>query len=305
MASCSSQQETWRISTDMLSITNGVSSGSGLAVYGQTFYLIGDDAEYVGRFDIGDTTYQRINWYPAASQQRIERSIKHDLESATIASIDKQPYILAFGSGVLSPFRDTLFGMKLADTQVRFRCSLQPLYTAIRTKAGLQDNELNIEGAAIAGSQLLLLNRGKNLLISILWADLETYIQRLGQAPVPAFRIQPLSLPVVNNYPVGCSGLAAINDRELLFTASLEETKDLRLDGTVKGSYIGKLQLDKEGNVSLAWLTELAQDNASITADKLESIDVLKADASSISAIATADNDIGSSKIFYLRLNKQ
>ena len=192
----------------------------------------------------------------------------------------------------------------MQDETKSFKVSLLPIYAAIKKTAGLIAPELNIEGAAIAGERLLLFNRGNNFAVVFPWQLFAAYIQKQDSAPVPEFKIVKFTLPVINNFPVGISGACALSNSEILFTASLEETKDFIQDGTIKGSYLGLLDLLSNGEIKLMALTPLKDDSGKILTDKLESIEVLKSDGKNTELVAVADNDDGKSKLFYMTLKR-
>ena len=298
--SCKTKQPGLSISINKSVVTDAVSSGSGLAYFNDAAYLVGDDASYIAVMPNTDSNiYTRIALNTNAGIGRVEKAIKHDLEAAITGTIGKQPFLFAFGSGSLSPYRDTMFAIDLKNSSVSFKCSLLPLYKAIKTKAAIKDHELNIEGAALTGEKLFLFNRGNNIVIIIAWAEFIKYIQG-PMGLIPNFEFQKISLPVVNNFSVGISGVCAINTNEILFTASLEETHDNIADGTIKGSYIGVLRLNKQNEISLVSLHQFKDASGNTILDKLEAIEIIKQQGNSIQALAMADNDDGKSKLFYL-----
>ena len=298
--SCKTKQTGLSISINKSVVTDAVSSGSGLAYLNNAAYLVGDDASYIAVMPNTDSNvYTRIAFHTNGGIGRVEKAIKHDLEAAIIGTIGKQPFLFAFGSGSLSPYRDTMFAIDLKNSSVSFKCSLLPLYKAIKIKAAIKEHELNIEGAALAGEKLFLFNRGNNIAIIIAWAEFIKYIQK-PMGLIPNFEFQKISLPVINNFSVGISGACAINKNEMLFTASLEETHDNIADGTIKGSYIGVLRLNKQNEISLVSLQQFKDASGKIILDKLEAIEIIKQQGNSIQALAMADNDDGKSKLFYL-----
>ena len=288
------------ISINKSIIIDAVSSGSGLAYFNNAAYLVGDDASYIAVMpNVDSNAFTRVLLNSNASTGRVAKAIKHDLEAAIIGTIGNSPYLFAFGSGSLSPYRDTMYAIDIKNNIVGFKCSLLPLYKAIKTKAGLNDHQFNIEGAALAGERLVLFNRGKNMAIIITWTDFVRYIQNLS-GDIPQFKLQQIALPVVNNFSIGISGACAINKNELLFTASLEETQDNVADGVIKGSYIGILRINDEDEITLAALQQFKDDAGNTILDKLEAIEIIKQQYNTIQAIAMADNDDGKSKLFYL-----
>ncbi len=119
---------------------------------------------------------------------------------------------------------------------------------------------------------------------------------------LPPFSLIDVSLPLINNFQIGFSGVCALNDTELLFTSSLEETTDFTKDGTIEGSYIGILKLVNDTTVNLVSFTNFNATSGISVTQKLESIEVINTQGKTIHAIAVADNDNGTSKMFYLSI---
>ncbi len=303
--SCKTKKMELTISINKSIITDAVSSGSGLAYFNNAAYLVGDDASYIAVMpNLDSNAFTRVLLNSNASSGRDSKAIKHDLEAAIIGTIGNAPYLCAFGSGSLTPYRDTMYAIDIKNNIVSFKCSLLPLYKAIKIKAGLNDHQFNIEGAALVGERLILFNRGKNIAIIITWADLVRYIQN-PSGDIPEFKLQKIVLPIVNNFSVGISGACTINKNELLFTASLEETQDNIADGVIKGSYIGILRINNEDEITLTALQQFKDITGNTILDKLEAIEIIKHQGNKLYALAMADNDDGKSKLFYLTINKK
>lgn len=299
ITACNRQPDGLAVVVNKIITTSAVSSGSGLAARDGFLYIIGDDVEYLAKISIDDQSASKIDLYPEAQQGRISKPEKHDLEAATWGVIGTDTFLIAFGSGGISPTRDTLFAINPDRPEMHFKRSLHQLYRSISLKAGLQPSALNIEGATIAGDQLILLNRGKNLFIMLSWRQFAAYITDSQETRLPSFRVISISLPVIDNFPVGFSGVCTLNGQQLLFTASLEETTDFIQDGAVKGSYIGVLDIRSDSAVITA-MTGLKNADGQPVTDKLESIEIISRHKDKIRAIAVADNDDGNSKLYYV-----
>ena len=300
ISSCKTKTMDLDITITKSVVTDAVSSGSGLAYYNNSAYLVGDDASYIAVLPNADSRlYTRIPLQTTVSIDRMAKAVKHDLEAALVGTIGNVSFLFTFPSGSLSPYRDTMYAINVESKTVSFTCSLLPLYKAIKLKAGLTDQQFNIEGAALVGDRLFLFNRGNNMAIIIAWKDFAQCVQKPTDA-IPNFNLQKISLPVINNYAVGISGACGINKNEILFTASLEETHDNIADGAIKGSYIGVLRLNDKDEISLVALQQFKDAGGNIILDKLEAIEIIKQQGSHLKALAMADNDDGKSKLFYL-----
>ncbi len=292
-----------KIEIKKIIVTTAISSASGLAFAENKIWIAGDDAAYVVKSALDGTEFDRIKLYENASEQRLPKPVKHDLESCVLGEVEGKQYLFLFGSGSLSQYRDSLFILNIKNTKLCLKRSMAHLYNSIRKKASLKENELNLEGAAFAGDKLLLFNRGKNFIVSMSWKKFALYAMNELVNDIPAFTIINIELPVVNGYQIGFSGACALNENELLFTATLEETSDAINDGPVKGSYIGLLNLKSNTAAHVVSLTQIKSANGNILTDKLEAIETIKITGKNISAIAVADNDDGESKLFYLTIN--
>lgn len=301
MAGCNNENTRFDVVITENYILDSISSGSAIAVEGDSAFIVGDDVNYLSVLDIKDRSTRKIMFNPTASSERMPKALKHDFESCVTGQINNRNYLMAFGSGGISPMRDSVFVFE-PDSGKNFTSSLDLFYKAVAEKARLKTGELNFEGAALSGNRLMLFNRGKNFICIIEWDQMADYICR-RKTVIPSFKIIPLTLPVVNGFQVGFSGACMLDEHQVLFTASLEETKYFIDDGAVKGSYIGVLDLHNE-TATITQFTQLRDERNSIVLDKLESVDIIRPTDSSITAIAVADNDNGTSKIFMLEISR-
>ena len=95
-----------------------------------------------------------------------------------------------------------------------------------------------------------------------------------------------------------------MNDNQLLFTASLEETTDFTKDGAIKGSYIGILEIRDSQEITLPHFSKLQDEKSTDINEKLESIEIIRTRGKYIEAVAVSDNDKGNSKLFYLAIKR-
>ena len=301
MTGCNDENTPFDVVITESYVVDSISSGSAIAVEGDSAFIVGDDVNYLSVLNIKDRSTRKIMFDPTATSERVPKPLKHDLESCVTGKINDRNYLVAFGSGGISPMRDSVLVFE-PDSGENFIASLDSFYKAVSKNAGLKNGELNFEGAALSGNRLMLFNRGKNFICVIDWNQMGDYIFRRNTT-TPSFRIIPLDLPVVNGFQVGFSGACILNEQDILFTASLEETTNFIDDGAVKGSYIGMIEV-RDDTASITKLMQLKDDKGGVILDKLESIDIYRKTDSMISAIAVADNDNGSSKIFMVEIRR-
>jgi hypothetical protein len=117
---------------------------------------------------------------------------------------------------------------------------------------------------------------------------------------MPASAHYRIELPTFKGIPALISGAATLDDHRILFTASLENTKDWTKDGEIFGSYVGILDVSgKQPKLETCLL--LSENNKPLTI-KLESLDVISNSGKQIDIISVSDNDDGSSGIYLLQL---
>ncbi|RYD59049.1 MAG: hypothetical protein EOP56_02120 [Sphingobacteriales bacterium] len=282
-------------------VLDSLPSGSGMVVAGSNAWIICDDATGLYSLSLAGDQYHKIA-FPQydTTVYRIPKPVKPDFESAAMGQVNGKDHILAFGSGSLSPHRDSLLLFDPSSEHIRF-VSLEPFYNALRQRAQLDSGELNIEGAVITKDHLYLLNRGRNLLFSVSWPQFKKHIE--GASELPAFTIHKVALPVSSGLQAGFAGACSLDDNNILFSASLEDTRNSIADGAIYGSYIGILGIDKD-SAQVKAITQLKDASGKAVMDKVESLDVIRKNADkSIQLAAIVDNDDGSSKLLILYLS--
>lgn len=165
---------------------------------------------------------------------------KPDLEAITRVN-ETGTTLYAFGSGSKSPERDIMVEIDLP-AKIAVEYNLKEFYTHLRTGAQLKVEELNIEAAEVYGDQLLLLNRGKNLIIELSLSRFKAYLK--DNAPIPLMEFLKIDLPEIQGIPSGFSGASLDPEHDILFfTATVENTDNWIDDGEVLGSFIGIIDL--------------------------------------------------------------
>jgi hypothetical protein len=226
-----------------------VRAASGLAELGEHVAVVQDDAQFLGLWHPSGSVTALHLPRGADSRRRFEsrfdnRHLKLDVESALSVRLDGRQALIGFGSGSLPERRRILIvyaatagrpsEVKLVDGA--------PFYDALRAASGIGDAGLNIEGAAVLGPALILVQRrGADSVNSMFVVDLEAFLGWLnGVGPVP--EIDPprrYDLGMEKGVPFGFSGLTDFGSEALLFTASAEETPSPLDDGPVIGSRVG------------------------------------------------------------------
>ncbi len=225
-----------------------VASASGVARRGRNVYVIGDESTHLACFDLtGDRpgTLRRVLSGETAAGAAQRSHDKPDLEALTVLPPGKgSPYGLLLGIGSGSgPKRDRGFAWDLdaggglqGDPR---EVDLSPAYEQLRERIG----DLNVEGAAVLGPELLLFHRGnadegRNAIARL-------SLERALESMRGDLRIDVEEISSIKGYELGklddvdlCfSDATPLGDELVVFTASAEDE-----DGKIHGSVIGLIE---------------------------------------------------------------
>jgi len=296
---CSDKNIEESLTIESETILDSIPSGSGLAIHNDIVYIIGDDATGVYTLN-PENLSQSKTAIPGFvySEYRQPKETKHDFESATLISWQNKQFLLAFGSGSKKNFRDSLLVFNINNHNDQRIFSLTQFYGELQRQTVTDPSQWNVEGSTVTSQDLLLCNRGNNLIIKLPLKEFLEYV--LDDHPtLPNASYHQVKLPMIDDKEARFSGMCTFNDSIILFCASVEDTPDWIQDGPVMGSYIGIYSIS-ENKLVASFL--LKDKQGKVLKEKIESIDILNRDSESISLLAIADNDNGSSKLFRLRL---
>ena len=271
-------------------------SASGTSIINDTLFVAGDDSPWIYKLDHDYSIISKLKFgqYPINGEGVIPKADKPDLEALASFNNNDIQKVFAFGSGSIAPQRDILVIVNSSSHNPQ-TYSLQQLYNQLRLDKHLQNHELNIEAAAIYKDNLILLNRGKNLLIQYQLTDLLSSLK--DKAPIPTPKIYKFTLPEISQIEAGFSGAAFIpGTNKLIFTASAEDTPNAVDDGEILGSMVGIIKVDKlskQNQPATATLT----DNGTPLKVKAESVSILENAEHSANIILVTDSDGGKSEI--------
>jgi hypothetical protein len=277
-----------------------VPSGSGIAIWKDSLYIVSDDAPFLYRLFLKDYSYEQfaLKGYSDAGY-RIPKKVKPDFEGAAIGELDGRKYLFAFGSGSKSPGRDSLLMVSLADLSEQKIIPLSSFYKGLQAKTNTSPEQWNIEGVAIGHDTLMLFNRGNNMVVEIGWQEFISYIKSGGDSP--ELHHYALKLPRHDGHLARISGACELNgEGDILFCASIEDTPNWYTDGPVIGSYVG---IFNRHTKSLSRADLLLDRNGRPLTEKVESIEMLKVDEDGgIRVIVVTDNDKGQSRLMRILL---
>jgi hypothetical protein len=294
-----------KVTAEKVVLLDKVPSGSGIAVVNGAVFIAGDDSPWLFKLN---EQWEVINKYllmkDFVSVDRIPKGQKPDLEAIAEAEIEGEPHLFIFGSGAKSPERDWLYDINLSDMKKVKNYSIKPFYNKVLEVTGLSQEDLNIEGAVVAGEKLYLFNRGRNNVIVTHWKVFYEYLidkKSVDELQLKSYIIQ---LPSISGIQAGISGACAIpGSNKILFTATIENTSNWIDDGEILGSYVGVLDTKQLESGKVENISIITNNNGEPLKDKVESIAFLKKGKDrTIHALAVADNDNGTSKIIELKI---
>ena len=267
-----------------------LSAASGMVVAGNFLYVIADDELHLGVFDSRAQDGGRLARMFSGELPdgpALRKAAKPDLEALVrLPSFAACPHgvLLALPSGS-RPNRHT--GVVLAlDADDRlfgtpFPLDLSPFYLPLEASFPA----LNIEGAVVLGTELVLLQRASRMHpeSALICLPLEDVLRAMNSTDIatstPA-RVRIVDLGTIQGVPLGFSDGAALPDGRIVFSAVAENAEDTYLDGPCIGAAIGIIGTD--GQVEALHRLEPMQKvegvNATIHGDLIHLLMVTDAD---------------------------
>ncbi len=260
-----------------------LSAASGIVRVGPTVYVVADDEHFIDAYRVTDG--HRCGRVPLGlggelpGEQVQRKRIKPDLECLALLPGDR---MIALGSGS-SPNRQVAIVLELraGDPHSPRPVNLSPLYDELRRSF----DQLNIEGAAVAGGVFRLLQRGngRSAQNAVVDLDLDSTLVALkrGRLTTNVVRaVRPVELGELHGVPLGFTDASPVEPgcAHTAFVATAEDTDDPYEDGPCAGSVMGVL--DERGR--MAWMEPVEGHY------KLEGITV--GDAGSVLMVADSDD---------------
>lgn len=230
-----------------------LSAASGIVVAGRFLYVVADDEQYLGVFDLsGQRDGIKLRLFPGAlpDETAARKARKPDLEALV-----RLPPFTGYPSGALfalasgsRPNRQTGVLLGLDDIGALSGAPIAVDLSALYAPLLRRFPALNIEGAAVCDRRLVLLQRAsgghpENALIRLALADVLHALSTAGELRLPDLPVEILTidLGLLDGVPLGFTDAAALPDGRLVFSAVAESVDDTYHDGPCVGAAIGIL----------------------------------------------------------------
>lgn len=231
-----------------------LSAASGMVVAGDFLYVISDDQFHLGVFHVerhGDGKLIRLFPGDLPDNPEARKAAKPDLEALVrLPPLEGFPHgaLLALASGS-RPNRRTGVALALDEDSrligTAFPFDLSPFYLPLEASFPA----LNIEGALVLGTELVLLQRASRMHpgSALIYLSLAEVLRAMSSTDIAASeptRVRIVELGTIEGIPLGFTDGAALPDGRIVFSAVAEYTEDTYLDGPCIGATIGIIGTD-------------------------------------------------------------
>lgn len=274
-------------------------SGSALAFTEGRLYLTGDDARELRILDTQYSTTGSVTLF-SHPQYRIPKPEKADLESAVVMKHKQAIYLAALGSASLETRRQIVLvplPLRTSDHPVIYSRYADDFLEHL----GQHLHDVNIEGATMFKTRLILANRGHedNPHNTLIYARPDCWNAMEQDVPF----IQSLKLPDNSRGFCGVSDLCYISARDiLLLTFTTEATASTYDDGIIGDSYLGIVRdfskKSRQDTLMVDEMINLPSVSPVFAGQKIEGICLEKVRPEGLLVHLVADNDAGDSRLF-------
>lgn len=210
----------------------GIGAASGLVYKDNSLYVIGDNSGYLYEYPLDSKQLKRH----ALIDNPLENTPKKDKSDLEALALSGE-YFFAFGSGSTDR-RNKMIEVNSVSKMASATLDLSDLYLSMQSFGSIKPEDFNIEGAVFTESSWYLFNRGngkskKNTIFTIN-GDLKNEFTILSNN---------YKLPKINKTPSSFTDAVAVGDK-IYFLATAEDTQSTYHDGEVKGSLIGRLDIN-------------------------------------------------------------
>ncbi len=260
----------------------GIGSASGLVYHEDHLYVISDNSTYLYEYQLQEQKLHKIPLTENA-QDNIPKKDKPDFEA--IAREGNDLFVLGSGS---TQNRNRLYKYRLKSQKITEK-DLTKTYQDLKSKLGITDSQLNIEGLIVTDTNIYLFQRGNG-------ADAKNGIIVCSDDENPDMKFVPFDLPKIKNVESTFTD-AVLVDQTIYFLATAEDTQSTYDDGEVLGSLIGTIDLP---TMKMGFTTQITHNQ------KFEGLTLYKKTASGLEFLLCEDKDTAllESGIYSLKLEQ-
>lgn len=259
----------------------GIAAASGISYENNQLLLVSDNSNAVYHYFIDNDSLAKYRLDEQEINHHIAKANKYDLESFTVTGNTWY----AFGSGSKEN-RNTAFEINKF-SKYATPIDLKGLYNELKNFSEISDEDFNIEATAVYNNDWLFINRGngpKN-------ANYIYVVQGRNLTDEYNTYFFKFDLPKIDGISSGFSDAVVVKNT-LFFIATAEDQTSTYLDGTIKGSLFGAIDLKK---MDLLFSEKISDVN------KFEGITVLENDGKNITfaLCEDSDTDINNEAVIY------
>ncbi len=314
-------------------ILNEIHSASAIELIDNQLFIVGDNSPFLFVLDLEGNIKNKVQIFDikdtnATTNENviiIPKKEKPDFEASCVLNINQKKHLFVVGSGS-SDKRNLAVLIDLETFEVQ-KISLKKLYKKFTKHLSLSENaqndelhnELNIEGLCANDTTVYFFQRGNisgnNFIFSISTYDMVLYLFSEKQAiNIKKINKQKVALPSIEGIFSGFSGACFAdnqpnnqndnqpNNQQILWTSSVENTKNTIDDGNVLGSFVGTYNTHNQ-QVENSIITEIIDQKEMIFTGKVEGICVVDWSDGLKQAIAVTDADGGCSEMLFIEIS--
>jgi hypothetical protein len=219
---------------------------------------------------------------------------KHDSEAMISYEENGENLLLILGSGSKENRKKAKL-INAGNGELIETYDLTDFYKLVMEEAKLDEEDLNIEAAAVLDNKFYIFNRGKNRMISLKLTKFIDFLK--GDLNELNMKSYSIDLPRLDGIQSGFSGATADPEFDrIIFTASVENTADWVDDGEVLGSYFGVIDLSEVHHHYVPNCSLVEKDAVTLHV-KVESVALTSSAEHKITCVLVTDSDGGSSEL--------
>ena len=312
-------------------ILKEIYSASAVELIDNQLFIIGDNSPFLFVLDLEGNIKNKVQIFDIEEDSNesitiIPKKEKPDFEASCVLNINQKKYLFVVGSGS-SEKRNLAVLIDLETFEVK-KISLKNLYKLfakfISLSINAQNDALNIEGLCANHRAVYFFQRGNingnNFIFSIFIDDMINYLFSEKQTiNIKKINKQRVALPSIKGIFSGFSGACFADNQgnnwqntiqQILWTSSVENTKNAIDDGSVLGSFLGTYNLHNQ-QIDSAIIENNTENNTSNNSEnsvflgKVEGICVVdwSNDLFPKQVIAVTDADGGCSEMLFIEIS--